>query len=130
MIKAYTKKITTIRTDTNTIYCENTDFALKDKSNFEKKEIQLTWDNLSDIYIKYRLLPFGVWNSKKGRIISWWHENSKNPDIKERKTKDIPIKIIIEDIELRPSEYTINDIITYHNGEMAMKFLREQGIKI
>lgn len=127
MIKAYQKIIETRRTDNNYID-KYSDIILAEENEIEEKEIKLTWDNLLEVYYKYGLmLPFTVWNFKKGRIIDFFEKPLKNRSIKERKTKDIPIIIKEYYKEIDQSTVSLDWILKYLNSELAAQYLKERG---
>lgn len=127
MMKAYQKIIETRRTDNN--YIEKySDIILAEENEIEEKEIKLTWDNLLEVYYKYDLmLPFTVWNFKKGRIIDFFEKPLKNRSIKKRKTKDIPIIIKEYYKEIDQSTVSLDWILKYLNSELAAQYLKERG---
>ena len=82
------------------------------------KTIQISWENLEEIYHNFGLvLAFNIWNSKRGRHISFFHfklRNKKTWDIKEWKENQLDIIL-----NIRYEEYTppINEVLKWHNGE-------------
>ena len=128
MMKAYQKIIETKRTDNN--YIEKySDIILAEENEIEEKEIKLTWSNLLEVYYKYGLmLPFTVWNFKKGRIIDFFEKPLKNRSIKERKTKDIPIIITERYKEIDQSTVSLDWILKYLNNQPAAQYLKERGL--
>lgn len=42
----------------------------------KEEDIQITWDNLEEMYHKYSLcFKFNIWNFKRGRRISFFHDH-------------------------------------------------------
>jgi hypothetical protein len=94
--------------------------------------VNLTWENLENFYRQNGLIcNFNYWNFKKGKLISLFHgcclKDKRTWDIKEWKEPILNLKIKIEYKELTP---TIQTIIQYPNGDLAMKYLKEQDIKL
>lgn len=111
-----------------------TDYAksLAEESEVKNELVFINWDNLSEMYCKYSfLLPFGIWNFKKGRIISFFSGNPFKKDfrdIKEWKTKlDIMVKIEYTDIS---KSMSIDDILKWSDAEKAIQYLNERNLKI
>lgn len=111
-----------------------TDYArtLIEESEAKDEFVFINWDNLSEMYCKYSLLlPFGIWNFKKGRIISFFSGNPFKKDfrdIKEWKTKlDITLKIEYRDIS---KSMSIDDVLKWHEAEKAIQYLNERNLKI
>lgn len=110
-------------------WSETSQFFLAEEKP-EDKTIQLTWDNLEEIYWQYGLfLPFNIWNFKRGRRIEFWDFSIRDRDtwaIKERKTDyiDLPIEITYHEARV-----TIEEIMKYPDAKKAMKFLEEMKEK-
>lgn len=87
------------------------------------KIINITWENLNDVYWNYGIvLPFNIWSSKRGRIISFWHFKlfDKNTwDINERRTKDLDLKL---SIEYQPIKPTMRDLKNCE-ADIVLKYL-------
>ena len=139
LLTAERKKIMTIYRKIFHVYWN--DINVSNKSNFcllyddaldkETEEIKITWENLNDVYYKYGLmLPFNIWNFKKGRYIELYDGsifNKKLWGIKENKTPNPNVKIIIE-YEKR-DDFTIHDIITRFDVDKAIRYLKEKGLE-
>ena len=92
----------------------------------KNKTIKVTWDNLKTIHSKIDC-GFNIINFKKGRVISFFNFNifKKNSwDIKEWKYKNPNITIKIDYVPIK--NYSLQDVLKYHDGKLAYKFL-EQG---
>lgn len=106
--------------------------TLIEESEAKDEFVFINWDNLSEMYCKYSLLlPFGIWNFKKGRVISFFSGNPFKKDfrdIKEWKTKlDIMVKIEYRDIS---NLMSIDDILKWSDAEKAIQYLNERNLKI
>ena len=106
--------------------------TLKEESETKNDLVFINWDNLSEMYHKYNLLlPFNIWNFKKGRLVSFFVDNpfKKNfRDVKEWKTKlDIMVKIEYTDIS---NSMSIEDVLKWHDAEKAIQYLNERNLKI
>lgn len=85
----------------------------------------ITWDNLNDYYFKYgALLPFNLWNRKKGRLISFF---IRYPDIKEWKTE---LKFTIKEEYIIEKNVSLQTVMEYYDAEKAIQYLNEKGLKI
>ena len=106
--------------------------TLKEESETKNDLVFINWDNLSEMYHKHNLLlPFNIWNFKKGRLVSFFVDNpfKKNfRDVKEWKTKlDIMVKIEYTDIS---NSMSIEDVLKWHDAEKAIQYLNERNLKI
>lgn len=91
----------------------------------EDRTIKITWDNLNKVYRELGcILPFNVWNFKRGRRISFWHDYK---DIKETKQPILNMEVKVTTKECNPS---IQEILKYHDGEKAIKYLVERGMSV
>jgi len=88
----------------------------------ETQHIPITWENLDEINEKYGL--FSVWNCRKGRKIEFfsWHST-----IKEWKTTDLNLELRIS---YTPYNAPIEDIMKYWEGDKAIQYLVERGLKV
>ena len=130
MLKFYAVHYKTYNNGTyiDTCYAE----TLKEESEIKDDLIFINWDNLSEMCHKYSLiLPFNVWNFKKGRRVSFFVGNffkKDFQDIKEWKTKlDIMVKVEYIDIS---NSMSIQDVLKWHDAEKAIQYLNERGLKI
>lgn len=106
--------------------------ALKDESEIEERIFTVSWNNLSEVYHKYNLMvPFNIWNFKRGRLISFFEGNPLKKDfrdIKEWKTKlEMVISITYTDIS---NSMSIDEILKWHDAEKAIQYLNERGLKL
>lgn len=86
----------------------------------------ITWDNLNDYYFKYgAVLPFNIWNRKKGRLISFFETSHR--DIKEWKTE---LKLTIKEEYIIEKHINLKTVIEYYDAEKAIQYLKERGLKI
>lgn len=107
---------------------------LVDENERPKDEIiDFTWDNLQDWYSKYGILvSFGLWNSKKGRRISFFTDSlifvkPWEKDIKEWKEKELDLKVHISTEEYTPS---IQEVLECYDSEKAIQYLKERGLSV
>lgn len=89
----------------------------------------ITWDNLNDYYFKYgAILPFSLWNRKKGRLISFFSDMETScPDIKEWKTE---LKLTIKEEYILEKHINLQTVMEYYDAEKAIQYLKERGLKI
>lgn len=112
----------------------DTEYAktLAEEGTVKDEIVQITWDNLSEMYQKYSLsLPFNIWNFKRGRLVSFFVGNflKKNfRDIKEWKS-DLNISVKVEYTDISNS-MSIEEVLKWHNAEKAIQFLNERNLKI
>lgn len=90
----------------------------------------INWKNLNairEIY-SYLTLPFGVKETKKGRVIIYedWETLMFSHVIKEWKTKNLnmTLKIYYKDCKC-----SLKDILNYRDSDVAIEYLMERGIK-
>lgn len=90
----------------------------------------LDWENLDFVYPACGLmLPFNIWNTKKGRLVSWFHCSlfDRNTwDIKEWKT---PLNITIKS-STRKKNMSIAEVLKWHDADKAIQYLKEKGLTI
>lgn len=99
--------------------------------NPEDFEIEITWDNLQEVYYKYGVfLPFNIWNFKRtGLYVSFFSHRpfDKNTADIYKKRNDLNITLKISYRKYSPS---LKEIFKWHDGETAIKYLIERGISI
>ena len=104
-------------------------FTIADESEVKEETIPITWENLEEVYYDYGLeLPFNYYNSKRGRVISFFSGafcDKNRRDIHERKTPVLDMKLVIT-YETFPC--SLNTIINYWNSEKAIQYLRERNL--
>ena len=90
----------------------------------------LDWENLDFVYPTCGLmLPFNIWNTKKGRIVSFFNCSlfDRNTwDIKEWKT---PLNITIKS-STRKRNMSIAEVLKWHDADKAIQYLKEKGLTI
>ena len=106
--------------------------TLKEENEAKNDVIFINWDNLLEMYHKYSfLLPFNIWNLKRGRLVSFFNGNPFKKDfrdVKEWKTKlDIMVRIEYTDIS---NSMSIEQVLKWHNAEKAIQYLNERNLKI
>lgn len=98
---------------------------LDETASTETQHIPITWENLDEVNNKYGLsCAFNVWNYHKGRIIEFL---SLHPTIKEWKTADFNLELRIT---YTPYNASIEDIMKYQEGDKAIQYLVERGLKV
>lgn len=91
----------------------------------ETQHIPITWENLDEINDKYGLsCAFNIWNCRKGRKIEFFSWRSA---IKEWKTTDFNLELRIS---YMPYNAPIEDIMKYYEGDKAIQYLVERGLKV
>ena len=91
----------------------------------ETQHIPITWENLDEINNKYGLsCAFNIWNCRKGRKIEFFSWRSA---IKEWKTADFNLELRIS---YTPYNAPIEDIMKYWEGDKAIQYLAERGLKV
>lgn len=74
--------------------------SLLTEEQTQTKEIKITWENLNTVYYNWGLvLPFNYYQSKKGRVISFFRSSlfdKDSWDIKEWKQKELDIALKIQ----------------------------------
>ena len=98
---------------------------LDETTSTETQHIPITWENLNAIYNKYGLsCAFNIWNCRKGRKIEFFSWRSA---IKEWKTTDFNLELRIS---YTPYNAPIEDIMKYWEGDKAIQYLVERGLKV
>ena len=98
---------------------------LDETASTETQHIPITWENLDEVNNKYGLsCAFNVWNYHKGRIIEFF---SLRPAIKEWKTTNFNLELRIS---YTPYNASIEDIMKYWEGDKAIQYLVERGLKV
>lgn len=128
MLKFYAIR-TEIYNNETLIYESSHGRTLLDENDVKDETVFINWDNLSENYNKFSLaLPFNFYNSKKGRVVSFYGWNPFLKDIREWKTElNITIKITYRDID---NSMSINEVLDYGNIKKAIQYLNERGLKI
>lgn len=105
---------------------------LVEEDSVQDKIILINWNSLLEEYHKLgTMLPFNIWNFKKGRIVSFFDGNPFKKDfrdIKEWKTKlDIMVKVEYTDIT---DSMSIAEVLEWYGVDKAIQFLNERNLKI
>ena len=99
--------------------------VILDETTVETQHIPITWENLNTIYNEYGLsCAFNIWNCRKGRKIEFFSWRSA---IKEWKTTDFNLELRIS---YTPYNASIEEILKYHDGNKAIQYLVERGLKV
>lgn len=106
--------------------------ALCDEANRpEEWHKAVTWENLTEMYHDYACCCcFNIWNLKRGRVVSFFNDcfgKGYERDVKEWKHKELGIALTCEVHEISPS---IQFVLDWHDGEKAIQYLTERGLKI
>ena len=98
---------------------------LDETTTTETQHIPITWENLNTIYNEYGLsCAFNIWNCRKGRKIEFFSWRSA---IKEWKTTNPNLELRIS---YTPYNASIEEILKYHDGNKAIQYLVERGLKV
>ena len=98
---------------------------LDETTSTETQHIPITWENLNTIYNEYGLsCAFNIWNCREGRKIEFFSWRSA---IKEWKTADFNLELRIS---YTPYNAPIEDIMKYWEGDKAIQYLVERGLKV
>lgn len=128
MVKAYRGQATTYM-DGKEIHIATAGKTLSETKP-EDKTFKINWDNLDSILSECGiLLPFNTWNFKKGRIISFFETNCTRKHLRDIKEWKTPIDFTLK-IEYKEYEPSIEEILKYHGGELAIKYLVERGLSV
>lgn len=101
----------------------------------ENIDIPITWDNVNEIYEKYRkYVAFEIINRKKGKIISFPYRQDYMflvpkyfKPIKEWEKQELQLTLSITYEQFEPS---IREISQYCDGGKAIQYLVERGLSI
>ena len=86
----------------------------------------LEWDNLNEYYQKCGLsLPFSVYTSKKGRLVSFFSDIIHH-DLKEWRE---PLNLTVKH-EYVETTVSIEYVLNWHDGDKAIQYLLERGLQI
>lgn len=96
-----------------------------------EKTIDITWENLTEIYQQYGgVFPWNIWNFKRGRIVSFFDAkilNKNTWDIKEWKSP-LNMKLTIQYKEMTPP--SIDEVLKWYDSTKAIQYLREHGLTV
>ena len=100
---------------------------LEDKP--EDKHYDITWDNLREVYEEAGLVcKFNIWNCKKGRRVCFFIDglipHKWEKDIKEWKNPNLDITLDV--IYHVRRDVSISEIMNYHDGAKALKYIEEK----
>lgn len=92
----------------------------------KNKEVHGSWDLLEEYFNKGYTSGISLEKNRKGfRRFARWEDCL--PIANEKKQKDINISFCFKYEEVHPS---IQDILNYHDGEKAIKYLTERGLTV
>lgn len=96
---------------------------------------KITWENLANQYSKYGIdLSFGIWNLKKGRVVSFF-TNKVTPFFYKEWEKDIkewkePLDITLKVTYKKCTNMSIEEVLKWHDMEKAIQYLKEKGLEV
>ena len=128
MINYYVVEFTTYHNSTK-IGTRTVD-VMCDESKVDETPITITWENLTEQHEKLgALCYFTVWNRKRGRIVDFldialWGDRKL---LKEWKHEPLNIEIRREWKKIHVS---IQEVLHYRNGEIALQYLKERDADI
>ena len=101
-----------------------------DESKVDETPIAITWENLDEQRERFgALCYFTVWNRKRGRIVDFYDIAFRGDRklVKEWKNEPLNIEIRREWRKVSPS---INEVLCYRNGEIALQYFKERNASI
>lgn len=106
--------------------------CLIDETQVNDHDILVNWDNLTTIYSQYALLlPFSIYNFKKGRRISPFTSltkalfNKKYRNVVEWKTDNPNLLLRIEFTKIKPK---LQDILEWHEIDKVHLYLKQHNL--
>lgn len=99
--------------------------TIREEEAAQNEKFLLDWGNVEEMSKKFGVcLGFDVLNKRKGRVLKFF---GMTKDIKEWKTKELNLRFEIQFKEMCPS---IAEILKYSDGEKAIKYLNQLGLKL
>lgn len=124
MLKYYKVTYMTFREDEEIVSYSGT--TIQEEETIQNKTFRLNWDNVEEIQKQYGVyFGFNIWKKKKGRVISFF---GWTKDIKEWKSKEL--NLIFEILYMEVTPPSIAEILKYSDGEKAIKYLNQLGLKL
>ena len=100
--------------------------TIQEEEAAQDKKFLLNWNNVEEISERLGIyLGFSIWKTRKGRVIDFF---GKAKSIKEWKSKELNLKFEIHFKEM-PSP-SIAEILKYSDGEKAIRYLNQLGLKL
>lgn len=107
------------------VHYENGGYILTEDV-LSNEQHRVDWNNLNDIYEKFGFFcGFGVWNLKRGRVVSFYDISFFNKNKKDVKEWKHPLNIIIE-IKYREINPTMEQL-KHFDAVSVKKYLDERG---
>ncbi|MGN0961490.1 MAG: hypothetical protein ACI4PF_04755 [Christensenellales bacterium] len=95
------------------------------EENTIDNSINLNWVNMEDYYKEMAIvLPFSVYKFKKGMVLDFY---TKFCTVKEWKNKILDLKVEITHNKIN---YSIQQVLEWHNMEQAIQYLNERGLNV
>jgi len=124
----------TISTYHNNYFIGQSTFSVVLDAEPENTITELNWDNLSEFYQNHLMTgQFNIWTFKKGRVVSFFDiglaqllHDKDSRDVKEWKS---PLNISIH-YTYRKYTPSLEQILKWHNPEMATKYLNEHNLLV
>lgn len=124
MLKYY--KVAYMTFDKNEEIVSYSGITIQEEGAVQNKTFYLNWNNIEEIQKQYGVyLGFSIRKKKKGRVISFFGWTN---DIKEWRTKELNLIFEILYMEVTPS--SIAEILKYSDGEKAIRYLNQLGLKL
>lgn len=100
--------------------------TIQEEEAAQDKKFLLDWNNVEEISERLGIyLGFNVWKKRKGRVIDFF---GKAKNIKEWKSKELNLRFEIHFKEMSPP--SIAEILKYSDGEKAIRYLNQLGLKL
>lgn len=97
----------------------------KKEENTIDNSINLNWVNMEDYYKEMAtVLPFSVYKFKKGMVLDFYADFFT---VKEWKNKILDLKVEITHSKIN---YSIQQVLEWHDAEQAIQYLNERGLSI
>lgn len=94
-------------------------------------DVDLNWENLDFVYPACGImLPFNVWNGKKGRTVSWFNCSLFNRNTWDIKEWVAPLNITIKSSATKKDNVSISEVLKWHDADKAIQYLKEKGLTI
>lgn len=124
MLKYY--KVAYMTFDKNEEIVSYSGTTIQEEGAVQNKTFHLNWDNIEEIQKQYGVyLGFSILKKKKGRVISFFGWTN---DIKEWRTKEL--NLIFEILYMEVTPPSIAEILKYSDGEKAIQYLNQLGLKL
>lgn len=99
---------------------------IQEEEASQDEKFLLDWNNVEEMSKRFGVyLAFSIWEKKKGRVLDFF---GKAKNIKEWKSKELNLRFEIHFKEI-PSP-SIAEILKYSDGEKAIRYLNQLGLKL